>query len=175
MKKRIMAIALVAMMIVSMSVSVFAADSPSGKKSKRHYPEVPQKLWNENKNNAPQGTPVINDPTDALITAMSAGVQENSISVGKVDKKVFTAFTKYLRSKGIKANIIATYTSVVPAGKTKVTCKSILKGCQYEVLMELVDGSVISATATNVGNGTLTYQKPAEPIVSYCIACKTVW
>ena len=182
MKKRGMAVLVTAMMIVSMSVSVFAAVSPApGPGPKPPKPPVPKiyKEYHDHSSHgdtkAPSGTPAVNSVSDAVLTALAAGIEENDIGVGKVESAGYIAFTKYMAQYGVKGNVIATYTSVVPAGKTRVKCKSILAGCKYKVLMQTLDDRVLTADATNVKNGSFTYEKPAEPIVRYCIVNLTYY
>lgn len=158
MKKRIVTAIAAALLVVSMTVTVFAAESNSGSKAATNATTTPTYT-------TPNGQPI----TDQLIEEL-AEVTENSEGVERVSKNTVAAVSNYLKAIGSNAALVASFKDNTPPGETTIKCSAIYAGVDYSVIIQFADGRVVVIKPKKTMNGKLLYDKPAGAIASISVA-----
>lgn len=177
MKKRILTVVTAALLVVSMTVTAFAAgsnsgsgaasnasqgsDSSSSSPSTPSAPAAPAPTYT-----TPTGQPI----TDALIAALAAAITENAAGVAPVSKSTVIALSNYLKLVAPNAALIAAFKDSGKPGETTIQCGQIFAGTDYSVIIQFADGRVVIIKPKKVVNGKLTYDKPAGAIASISVA-----
>ena len=158
MKKRIISVVVTALLVVSMTVTAFAAGSNSGSGAASNVqPTAP--AAETPTYTTPTGQPI----TDALVTQLAA-VTTNGGNVAPVSKATVVAVSNYLKAIGLNAALIASFVDLGPAGATTIKATNIVPGMDYSIIIQLADGRVVIVKPKKVANGSLVFDKPAGAI-----------
>lgn len=155
-KKRILTAVVTALLVVSMTVTAFAAGSNSGSQAAS--------------NPAPTYTTPNGQPITAAVVAQLAAVTANGANVAPVSQAIVAAVSNYLKVISPNAALIASFVDNGPAGETSINSGLILSGTDYSIVIQFADGRVVILKPKKVVNGKLIYDKPAGAIASVSVA-----
>lgn len=157
MKKRITTAVVAVLLVVSMTVTAFAAGSNSGSQVATNPAPATY--------TTPNGQPI----TDALVASLAA-VTENDGNVAPVSKATVIAISSYLKLVSPNAALVASFTDLGPAGETTIKSSSFYAGTDYSIIIQFADGRVVIIKPKKVAGGKIVYDKPAGAIASISVA-----
>ncbi|MCR5507248.1 MAG: hypothetical protein K6F34_01035 [Lachnospiraceae bacterium] len=190
MSKRIMAVLLTMVLILTMAMPAFAAKSGSGSKGagkhKHHHEESSDESSSKKNNNSNSGntwvppvetTPTGQPITDAYVAALGVSVTtEAGLPVVPIDKLTLIAFSKYFKLIGNNTAIVAAGTDTGLGGARTLKGPLFVGGYSYTAFAQVVAGpavSVVPVQAATQGNGTIKFALPAGTI-KYCVTANAV-
>ena len=166
-KKKILTAVTAALLVVSMTVTAFAAGSNSGSQAASNAssnpapaPAAPAPTYT-----TPNGQPI----TDALVVALAAVTQDDA-NVAPVSKATVIAISNYLKLISPNAALVAAFNDFGPAGETSIKSGIITAGTDYSIIIQFTDGRVVIVKPKKVVNGRIVYDKPAGAIASISVA-----
>ncbi len=166
-KKRILTAVTAALLVVSMTVTAFAAGSNSGSQAASNASSNPAPAPAAP---APTYTTPNGQPITAALVAQLAAVTANGANVAPVSQATVAAVSNYLKVISPNAALIASFVDNGPAGETSISSGLILSGTDYSIVIQFADGRVVILKPKKVVNGKLIYDKPAGAIASVSVA-----
>ena len=167
MKKKILTAVTAALLVVSMTVTAFAAGSNSGSQAASNASSNPAPAPAAP---APTYTTPNGQPITAALVAQLASVTANGANVAPVSQATVAAVSNYLKVISPNAALIASFVDNGPAGETSISSGLILSGTDYSIVIQFADGRVVILKPKKVVNGKLIYDKPAGAIASVSVA-----
>lgn len=164
-KKRILTAVTAALLVVSMTVTAFAAGSNSGSQAASNATSNPAPAAPAPTYTTPNGQPI----TDALIGLLAA-VTQGDANVLPVSKTTVIAISNYLKAISPNAAIVAAFNDMGPAGETTIKGSIFTAGTDYSIIIQFADGRVVIVKPKKVANGRIVYDKPAGVIASISVA-----
>ncbi|MCR5507534.1 MAG: hypothetical protein K6F34_02485 [Lachnospiraceae bacterium] len=179
MSKKITSVFVAALLVVSMTVSVFAGSTSSSHAASNAEESSPKKsspAWNPPPvvDTTPTGQPI----TDSFVQSLALGVLTDAgTPAAPVSKNTIIAFSKYLKLLlGSNASIVAASKENGAGGVRNLRGPLFFQAFSYTVFAQISNNgavTVLPVEAKVSANGAISFALP-KGTISYCVTCNAV-